>query len=313
MDKGRVQNQGTYDELKEDEKFKQIIKHITKTKNDNNDEEEEKEESSEEDDNKETKNYMSTEGLKITEREEDEDYTVNWKTYVSYASFCIPALVFLMISVAMMMVERYYDMYTEYIMMDWLRKFTETNEPNYEQIYSLIKISFGMMLFSFSSFFCNIGRHYVLDRKLFKSMMKRLINAPINLYFDKTTTGKILGRFEEDMSVVTRHLPGLFKWNIHELFKILMTVCIIAYYSPACLLIVPVLLFSTFMFMNDFISLKKKIELLYCTIGTPAHTHTNESIEGKTTIRTFNKSKMFEDRFCELKDRDYSIQILDKF
>ena len=312
MDKGKIQNQGTYEELKDDEKFKQIIKHITRAEKKDAEEDAKTEESSEEDDNKETKNYLSKEGHKITDREEDEDYTVNWKTYLSYASFCLPALVFLLISTAMMMVERSYDMYKEYLMMDWLRKFAETNEPNYEQIFSLIKIAFGMLLLSFSNHFCYIGQTYVLDSRLFKSMMKRLVNAPINLYFDKTTTGKILGRFQGDLSTVTRHLPGLFTWNVHDIFRILMTISLIAYYSPVCLLIVPVLILSIYITMRDFISLKKKIELMWNSFGTHVHTHINESIQGNTTIRTFNKSRMFEDKFCELNDRDYSLEILDR-
>ena len=148
MDKGRVENQGTYEELKDDEKFKQIIKHITKTKNDG-DEEEEKDESSEEDESKETKNYMSIEGLKVTEREEDEDYTVTWKTYVSYASFCIPALIFLFISTFISIAERYLMIHNEYLGMDWLRKYIETKDPNYEKIYLVFKNAGVMLIITF--------------------------------------------------------------------------------------------------------------------------------------------------------------------
>ena len=148
MDKGRVENQGTYEELKDDEKFQQIIKHITKTKNDGDDEEEEKDESSE-DENKETKNYMSTEGLKVTEREEDEDYTVTWKTYVSYASFCLPALIFLFISTFISIAERYLMIQNEYLGMDWLRKYIETKDPNYEKIYLVFKNAGVMLIITF--------------------------------------------------------------------------------------------------------------------------------------------------------------------
>ena len=312
MDKGRIHNQGTYEELKDDEKFKQIIKHITRAEKKDEEEDTKTQESSEEDESKETKNYMSTEGHKITDREEDEKFTVTWKTYVSYASFGIPALIFLLISTAMMLVERSYSMYQEYLMMDWLKKFSQNKDPNYEQMFSVVKMAFYMLILSFSNHFCYIGQTYVLDSRLFKSMMKKLINAPINLYFDKTTTGKVLGRFQGDLSTVTRHLPGLFTWNIHDIFRILMTICLITYYSPVCLLVVPIVILSILLIMKDFVSFKKKMEQLYDTIGTPSHTHINESIEGTTTIRTFNKAKMFQDKFCELKDRDHSLEILDR-
>ena len=143
-------------------------------------------------------------------------------------------------------------------------------------------------------------------------MMKRLMNAPINLYFDKTTTGKILGLFESELNVVTRNLPQSFTSTFQQICKTLYTICLISYYSPICLLVVPVIIISFLVIMRNFIALKRQIEILYKLVGAPSHTHINESIQGTTTIRTFNKTKMFQSKFCEIKDRDYSIEILNE-
>ena len=58
---------------------------------------------------------------------------------------------------------------------------------------------------------------------------------------------------------------------------------------------------------------KSKIDKLEVLQGSPCDTHINESIDGITTVRSFQKIPMFEDKFCELKDRDYSIEILNRF
>jgi ABC-type multidrug transport system fused ATPase/permease subunit len=38
-------------------------------------------------------------------------------------------------------------------------------------------------------------------RRLHKEMIKKVMNAPINLYFDVTPVGRILNRFTKDLSV----------------------------------------------------------------------------------------------------------------
>ena len=42
---------------------------------------------------------------------------------------------------------------------------------------------------------------------------------------------------------------------------------------------------------------KSKIDKLEILQGSPCDTHINESIDGITTVRTFNKIAMFEDKF----------------
>lgn len=37
-------------------------------------------------------------------------------------------------------------------------------------------------------------------------MVKRVLNAPINLYYDVTPTGRILNKFSKDLSVIETQL-----------------------------------------------------------------------------------------------------------
>lgn len=41
---------------------------------------------------------------------------------------------------------------------------------------------------------------------LHNDMVKRVLNAPINLYYDVTPTGRILNKFSKDLSVIETQL-----------------------------------------------------------------------------------------------------------
>ena len=64
--------------------------------------------------------------------------------------------------------------------------------------------------------------------------------------------------------------------------------------------------------LKNFVAFNSKIDKLQLLQGSPCSTHINESIDGITTVRTFKRTPKFEDKFCEIKDRDYSIEVLQK-
>ena len=60
----------------------------------------------------------------------------------------------------------------------------------------------------------------------------KIMRAPINLYFDKTTSGKVLKRFNTDLEKATRDVPGCVTWNMQDAFRVGMTIVFVGYYSP---------------------------------------------------------------------------------
>ena len=314
MHKGQIANMGTYEELKSEPRFQKIIKHITKTDDENKDENKsESSESSDSNEDKPVKNYLSKEGHKTVEHEEDEEFELSYQTYLKYASYCSLSLVFLFLSTFMIMVQRPGFMYQDYSLISWVKSFSLTNDPDYQEVFRIVGIAIFLMIWSFCGHFNYIAQAYLIDTKLFKSMIMNIMRAPINLYFDKTTSGKVLKRFNSDLEKATRDLPGCVTWNMHDLFRVSMTIVLVGYYSPLCLLLIPFMLLSFGLVLKNFVVFKSKIDKLENLQGSPCDTHINESIDGITTVRTFKRIAMFEDKFCELKDRDHSIEILDRF
>lgn len=46
-------------------------------------------------------------------------------------------------------------------------------------------------------------------RKLHKDMIRKVLNAPINLYYDVTPIGRILNKFSKDLAVIETNLSYL--------------------------------------------------------------------------------------------------------
>ena len=200
MSKGEIASMGTYEELKNDARFQKIIKHNTNVSNENKDESKlEKDESSDSNEDKDVKHYLSKEGHKTVDHEEDEEFEVTYSTYWSYISYCRLSLIFLFISTFMIMVQRPGFMYQDYSLVNWVKSFSLTNEPDYQEMSRIFGIAIFLMIWSFLNFFGYVGQAYVSDVKLFKSMIMNMMRAPINLYFDKTTSGKVLKKFNTDL------------------------------------------------------------------------------------------------------------------
>lgn len=58
-------------------------------------------------------------------------------------------------------------------------------------------------------------------------MINKVLNAPINLFFDVTPIGRILNRFSKDLFVIDCHLSFCFGW-FTVLFYYTMSVFVIA-------------------------------------------------------------------------------------
>jgi len=50
-------------------------------------------------------------------------------------------------------------------------------------------------------------------RFLHEKMFRRVLSAPINIYFDKTPTGVILNRFSKDINLIDNEISRKLLWT----------------------------------------------------------------------------------------------------
>ena len=76
-------------------------------------------------------------------------------------------------------------------------------------MYSLaygISITLGFFLIMWSTLNASNSLH--------KKMVNSVLRAPINLYFDKTPTGKLLNRFSKDINKIDAEFPFSLTFGI---------------------------------------------------------------------------------------------------
>ena len=135
------------------------------------------------------------------------------------------------------------------------------------------------------------------SNKLHSKMLSKISKAPINLYFDKTPSGKILNRFSSDISKIDNSIGSSimnsFEWYVWAIFDIYIA----ALNSLWVLLLVPVLFLIVYFLLKRFSKVYRDLARLKSVWGSPLLTHFSETLNGISTIRAFSISnkKILED------------------
>ena len=80
----------------------------------------------------------------------------------------------------------------------------------------------------------------VVSKKLHRDMVDKVMDAPINLYFDVTPMGRILNKFSKDISLVDRQIPFSFGNLFVTLYQAVAVVGFAIVIVPWSLLIFPI-------------------------------------------------------------------------
>ena len=164
----------------------------------------------------ERKDYMSVENQSPLDDEEHEDCDVHLSTYLEYFNYFRPAMIIMAICFLLLILERVVKMQQDYYLLNWVKDFSSSQKIDSS---ILLKISGTIILcicMDLLQSLLEVFRCYVIDKELFSKMMQRMLHAPINLFFDKTTSGRILTRFSVDLDMTGQHLPNVIKWVLRN-------------------------------------------------------------------------------------------------
>ena len=101
--------------------------------------------------------------------------------------------------------------------------------------------------------------------------MKKIMNAPINTFFDITPVGKILVRFSSDLEVFKEGLFWPFRNFLNDVASIVSTVFILLYVSPwnVFVLLAFIKFFSDF--AMPFLAIDNQMHRFHSMVYTPIH------------------------------------------
>jgi ABC-type multidrug transport system fused ATPase/permease subunit len=205
MENGRIKYIGTYKELQHSEEIKHIIETLAHNKGSDDDdscidEQDEDAKRVEEEKDDEVTNFLSLKGTSITEDENEEIIDVGWSIYANFfvknGTWVVYTLVLpLFIPYTYLIV-----LYT-YQLGYWVQHSSDKN-IFWNKFWYVTLTPIGYSTLITLIFFLITFSTVRISKILHKQMLTRICNAPINLYFDKTPSGKILNRFSKDINKV---------------------------------------------------------------------------------------------------------------
>ncbi|XP_037046173.1 probable multidrug resistance-associated protein lethal(2)03659 [Bradysia coprophila] len=162
-------------------------------------------------------------------------------------------------------------------------------------------LTFGTVLITLSRSFVFFNATTKASRQLHDSMFNGVKRATM-YFFNINPSGRILNRFSKDVGQVDETLPFILVDVLQIMFAMVGSICILAVVNPIYL-IPTVLLFSIFHFLRKFY-LKTSLEVkrLQATTRSPIFSHLAESLTGLTTIRACNIQRKLSQEFDRHQD-----------
>jgi len=213
MEGGKMKYMGTYEELQHSDEIQHIMESISKTAIEEDKEENNLDDIIDEDgEGSERKSFFSEVGSEITEDENKEITNVPWRLYIEYfikdkAWIVYSILIPLFIGYA------YFAVYTTYYYGQWIREAGD-KESYWSNFVLAILHPLGFSVLIFIIIIMIIFASISKSRKIHEKMLVNSMNAPINLYFDKTPSGIILNRYSNDIDKLDSVLPRRIIWAI---------------------------------------------------------------------------------------------------
>ncbi|KAG0320751.1 hypothetical protein BG000_003456 [Podila horticola] len=214
---------------------------------------------------------------------------VSWKTLMVYArAVSLPKAIFCIVIYA---IGRGVHISTSL----WLRKWindTEDNERTGTTIHPvsfyllgyggivLVYMIFDVLINYVSEVICGIQGSTVL----FNGLLNHIFRLPMS-FFDTTPMGRIINRFSSDIDAIDERLPEEFNDVFAFASVIGGALFLIAYSTPAFLIMIPPLGVVYFVIQNYFIKCSASLKRLYSVSRSPLYQHFSESLSGVSTIR----------------------------
>jgi len=174
----------------------------------------------------------------------------------------------------------------DYLFGSWAKTNLHNSEGYLYLILNTILALGGMILTAFKVLTIFVFARRA-SRKLHENMLTKILNAPVNLFFDVTPLGRLINRLSNDLESVDIDMPVLIG-NIAAGFWsfiscIILTILTI-YWS---LLSMPLFIFSYLYYLKSYLQLQRKLFRLERISRSPIMLYGEELYRGACTIRAY--------------------------
>ena len=256
---GRIIHQGHFDELKHLDYFRAILSNIKTKDNDESKEEEQKQNFNLKDTSNSKQDMANNEqdnqsemsdqsfahrGSTINNDENKEKIRITLRSYAKLFFFSYWTAFALILALVSLYYKKQLSVQVNYYLLKWVKEVSKQKENDHEKFKLIIYYQAYYISAHIISLIFEIVFALTIGIKLFRDMLKRLLFAPINLYFDVTPSGVILNRFSKDLRVVEIELMDVILSQVGAFMGIVIGVVLVALNFIWILIIVPIVVIS---------------------------------------------------------------------
>ncbi|RZC38301.1 multidrug resistance-associated protein, partial [Asbolus verrucosus] len=132
--------------------------------------------------------------------------------------------------------------------------------------------------------------------KLHSNMLARIITAPMS-FFNANSSGIILNRFSRDLGLIDETLPTTLMDTLQIAFVVLGSTLLIIYLNPWMIIPTLIILLIFYFYRIAFLVTSRNLKRLEAANRSPLYSHTNASLQGLTTIRSYNAQNILKKEF----------------
>ena len=183
-------------------------------------------------------------GSTINNDENKEKIQVNWRSYIKFFFFSKWTLIVIILVLGLSYYKSQIKVQFNYYLTKWIKEVNKNHEKDNEKLKKIYEYMIYISIAGFITSLIKTVFIFTISIQLFRRMLKSLMNAPINLYFDVTPSGIILNRFAKDLSVAEIKLPANVLSQIEDVMDIIADIIVIAKTFIWILVILPVVIIS---------------------------------------------------------------------
>lgn len=142
------------------------------------------------------------------------------------------------------------------------------------------------------------------SRALHNGLLKNVLAAPINTYFDVTPIGRILNRFSKDLDQIDSQLPDFFLNMLQNSFHVMAIVILCIASTPYFVVVMVPLSFLYYYIQDQFRKSSRELKRLEGVSRSPLYTLFGELLVGLSTVRAFDRQDSFMAKFHGISDRN---------
>ena len=132
-----------------------------------------------------------------------------------------------------------------------------------------------------------------VSSKIYKEMLKSLLDAPINRYFDINPLGRIITRFTNEIG----SLQGGTFWQLSSLMSMILNfvfaLCMVVYTIPYILFLLPLVAYAHLWVSKRVRNAKLDLQRINAITNTPVMQNITESLRGDFVIRAHNETNRY--------------------